>query len=74
VNPFASGTILAQMVAAPQAARGGAGRPPASPGMWIEAFTQAKDPADPGANEDQFLVLPGLGYAVVDGVSDVEGR
>jgi hypothetical protein len=42
--------------------------------MRIEAFTQAKDPADPGANEDQFLVLPGLGYAVVDGVSDIEGR
>ena len=53
---------------------GRAGQPPASPGMRIEAFSQAKDPADPGANEDQFLVLPGLGYAVIDGVSDIEGR
>jgi hypothetical protein len=29
--------------------------------MRIEAFTQAKDPADPGANEDQFLVLRSSG-------------
>ena len=42
--------------------------------MRIEAFSRGKDPADAGANEDQFLVLPGLGYAVIDGVSDIEGR
>ena len=37
--------------------------------MWIEAFTEAKTPDDPASNEDQFLILPGRGYAVIDGVS-----
>ena len=37
--------------------------------MWIEAFTEAKTPNDPASNEDQLLILPGRGYAVIDGVS-----
>ena len=37
--------------------------------MWIEAFTEAKNPDDPTSNEDQLLILPGRGYAVIDGVS-----
>ena len=42
--------------------------------MRIEAFSEGKDLDDPGANEDQFLVLPGRGYAVIDGVTDIGGR
>ena len=42
--------------------------------MRIEAFTQAKVPADPGSNEDQLLILPGRGYAVIDGVTDRTGH
>ena len=41
--------------------------------MRIEAFSRGKDRADAGASEDQFLVLPGRGYAVIDGVSDLGG-
>lgn len=37
--------------------------------MIIEAFTQAKDPARPEANEDRLVVLPGRAYAVIDGVT-----
>ena len=37
--------------------------------MRIEAFTGAKTPDDPANNEDQLLILPGRGYAVIDGVS-----
>ena len=42
--------------------------------MRIEAFTEARTPADPAANEDQLLVLPGRGYAVIDGVTDRTGQ
>jgi len=42
--------------------------------MRIEAFSRGKDRADPAASEDQFLVLPGRGYAVIDGVSDIGGQ
>jgi Protein phosphatase 2C len=42
--------------------------------MRIEAFTEAKTPADPAGNEDQLLVLPGRGYAVIDGVTDRTGH
>lgn len=42
--------------------------------MRIEAFSEGKDLDDPGANEDQLLVLPGRGYAVIDGVTDIGGR
>ena len=42
--------------------------------MRIEAFSRGKDRADPGASEDQFLTLPGRGYAVIDGVSDIGGQ
>jgi hypothetical protein len=42
--------------------------------MRIEAFSEGKDLDDPAANEDQFLVLPGRGYAVIDGVTDIGGR
>ena len=42
--------------------------------MRIEAFSQGKNLDDPSANEDQFLVLPGRGYAVIDGVTDISGQ
>ena len=42
--------------------------------MRIEAFSEGKNLDDPDANEDQFLVLPGLGFAVIDGVTDISGR
>ena len=38
--------------------------------MLIEAFSEAKDPSAPHANEDQFTILPGRAYAVIDGVTD----
>lgn len=41
--------------------------------MRIEAFTEAKDPLRPDANEDSFVVLPGRAYAVIDGVTDRVG-
>ncbi len=42
--------------------------------MKIEAFTEGKYLDAPEANEDQFLVLPGRGYAVFDGATDNTGR
>jgi hypothetical protein len=42
--------------------------------MRIEAFSEGKNLDDPGANEDQLLILPGRGYAVVDGVTDRTGH
>jgi hypothetical protein len=36
----------------------------------IEAFSEAKDPSAPHANEDRFTILPGRAYAVIDGVTD----
>ena len=42
--------------------------------MRIEAFSEGKYQDDPDANEDQFLILPGRGYAVIDGVTDISGR
>lgn len=42
--------------------------------MRIEAFTEGKNLDAPDANEDQFVVLPGCGYAVIDGVTDISGR
>lgn len=42
--------------------------------MRIEAFTEGKNLDDPDANEDQLLVLPGRGYAVIDGVTDRTGE
>jgi len=38
--------------------------------MLIEAFSEAKNPSAPHANEDQFVILPGRAYAVIDGVTD----
>jgi hypothetical protein len=38
--------------------------------MLIEAFSEAKNPAAPHANEDRFVILPGRAYAVIDGVTD----
>jgi len=38
--------------------------------MLIEAFTEAKDPSAPHANEDRLVILPGRAYAVIDGVTD----
>ncbi len=42
--------------------------------MKIEAFSEGKNLDDPEANEDQFLVLPGIGYAVFDGSTDIVGH
>jgi hypothetical protein len=42
--------------------------------MRIEAFSEGKNQDDPGANEDAFLIVPGRGYAVIDGVTDITGR
>lgn len=41
--------------------------------MRIEAFSEAKNPAAPEANEDALLILPGRAYAAIDGVSDRTG-
>jgi len=41
--------------------------------MRIDAFSEGKNLDDPEANEDSFLVLPGRGYAVIDGVTDITG-
>ena len=42
--------------------------------MKIEAFSEGKNLDAPDANEDQFLVLPGRGYAVFDGATDITGQ
>ena len=42
--------------------------------MKIEAFSEGKYLDAPEANEDQFLILPGRGYAVFDGATDNTGR
>jgi hypothetical protein len=42
--------------------------------MRIEAYSEGKNLDDPEANEDQLLVLPGQGFAVIDGVTDITGR
>jgi hypothetical protein len=42
--------------------------------MRIEAFSKGKYLDDPEANEDQLLILPGCGYGVIDGVTDITGR
>lgn len=42
--------------------------------MRIEAFSEGKDLDVPEANEDQLLILPGRGYAVIDGVTDRTGH
>ena len=41
--------------------------------MKVEAFTEGNNLDVPEANEDQFLVLPGRGYAVIDGATDISG-
>ncbi len=42
--------------------------------MKIEAFSEGKNLDAPEVNEDQFLVLPGRGFAVLDGATDITGR
>lgn len=42
--------------------------------MRVAAFSEGKNLDDPGANEDQFLILPGRGFAVIDGVTDRTGH
>ena len=42
--------------------------------MQIEAFSEGKNLDAPTANEDLFLVLPGCGYAVFDGATDISGQ
>jgi hypothetical protein len=46
-------------------------RNPAAGSLWAEAFTAGKDPQRPERNEDQFLILPGRAYAVIDGVTSI---
>ncbi len=41
--------------------------------MRFEAFSQGKKFGHPEANEDSFVVIPGAGYAVIDGVTDRNG-
>ena len=41
--------------------------------MRIEAFSQGKVRLRPEDNEDSFLAIPGIGYAVIDGVTDHNG-
>ena len=42
--------------------------------MKVEAFSEGKSLDDPEANEDLFLALPGKGYAVLDGATDISGQ
>lgn len=42
--------------------------------MHQQAFSAAKDPDRPEANEDRFVVVPDRLYAVIDGVTDRTGR
>jgi len=42
--------------------------------MRVEAFSEGKYLDAPQSNEDQFLILPGRGYAVFDGATDISGR
>ena len=42
--------------------------------MKVEAFSEGKNLDAPEANEDRFLVLPGRGYAVIDGATDITGQ
>jgi hypothetical protein len=42
--------------------------------MQIECFSLGKRFASPGENEDSVVILPGRGYAVIDGVTDRSGR
>lgn len=41
--------------------------------MRVEAFSLGKKFAQPEANEDSFVCIPGAGYAVIDGVTDRNG-
>lgn len=41
--------------------------------LRLEAFTQGKNRKFPDKNEDSFVLMPGLGYAVIDGVTDRNG-
>lgn len=42
--------------------------------MQIECFSLGKRFASPEENEDSVVILPGRGYAVIDGVTDRSGR
>lgn len=42
--------------------------------MQIECFSLGKRFAHPEENEDSVVILPGRGYAVIDGVTDRSGR
>ncbi len=42
--------------------------------MYVEAFTQAKDPNAPAANEDRWLAHESRLFAVIDGVTDKSGE
>lgn len=40
---------------------------------YLEAFSMGKRRDDPTTNEDSFVIMPGIGYAVFDGVTDRNG-
>jgi hypothetical protein len=40
----------------------------------FEGFTQAKNPNLPQTNEDQIVVVPTIGFAVIDGATDITGK
>ncbi|WP_072343970.1 hypothetical protein [Devosia enhydra] len=40
----------------------------------FEGFTEAKNPGLPQTNEDQIVVVPGAGFAVIDGATDITGK
>lgn len=42
--------------------------------MRIKAFSAGKPKTDPDTNEDLFVILPRLGFAVIDGLSDRTGH
>ena len=42
--------------------------------MRFEAFSEGKSLDHPEANEDSLVIIPGRGFAVIDGVTDISGR
>lgn len=42
--------------------------------MYVEAFTQAKDPARPDSNEDRLVMYGDTLFSVIDGVTDKSGE
>jgi hypothetical protein len=42
--------------------------------MYLEAFSEAKNPQQSAANEDRLVIILGKAYGVIDGVTDKSGR